>query len=153
VRPDRVEVAPPALDNDLGLPQSVEDFTIEQFIAQAGIKTLDIAIFPGATWCDVGGLCADCCDPLLHSLGHKLRPIIGPDVARDATQDEEIGQHIDHIDGLELAGDPDRQAFVGVTANFYKATIARPDTGKLALFMSMHLSSLPIPGSNWVLNG
>jgi hypothetical protein len=34
-------------------------------------------------------------------------------VARHATQDEEIGQHIDHIDGLELAGDPDRQAFVG----------------------------------------
>ena len=26
---------------------------------------------------------------------------------------EEIGQHIDHIDGLELAGDPDRQTFVG----------------------------------------
>ena len=35
MRPDRVEVAPPALDNDFGLPQSVEDFTIEQFIAQA----------------------------------------------------------------------------------------------------------------------
>jgi hypothetical protein len=34
-------------------------------------------------------------------------------VATHATQDEEIGQHIDHIDGLELASDPDRQAFVG----------------------------------------
>ena len=31
----------------------------------------------------------------------------------DASQDEEIRQHIDHIDGVELAGDPDRQAFVG----------------------------------------
>ena len=113
MRPDRVEVVPPALDNDLGLAQGVEDFAIEQFIAQAGIKALDIAIFPGATWCDVGGLCADRCDPILHSLGHKLWPIVGADVARHATQDEEIGQHIDHIDGLELAGDLDRQAFVG----------------------------------------
>ena len=34
-------------------------------------------------------------------------------MARRAAQDEEIGQQIDHIDGLELAGDPDRQAFVG----------------------------------------
>ena len=34
-------------------------------------------------------------------------------MARHAAQDEEIGQRIDHIDGLELAGDPDRQAFVG----------------------------------------
>jgi hypothetical protein len=35
VRPNRVEVAPPTLDNDFGLPQRVEDLTIEQFIAQA----------------------------------------------------------------------------------------------------------------------
>jgi len=111
--PDRVEVAPPALDNDLSLVQRVEDFAIEQFIAQASIKTLDIAIFPGATWCDVGGLCADRCNPLLHSLGHKLRPIVGSNMARDATQDEEVRENIDCIDGLELAADPDRQAFVG----------------------------------------
>ena len=31
----------------------------------------------------------------------------------DATQDEEVGQNVDHIDRLELAGDTDRQAFVG----------------------------------------
>src|ERR1700687_2566302 len=109
MRPDCVEVTPPAFDDDLGLPQCVEDFAIEQFIAQAGIKTLDIAIFPRATWCDVDGLCSDRCDPLLHGLGDELRAIIGSDVARDATQDEEIGQDIDYIDGLELAGDPDRQ--------------------------------------------
>ena len=30
-----------------------------------------------------------------------------------ATQDEEVGQNVDHIDGLELAGDTDRQAFMG----------------------------------------
>jgi hypothetical protein len=47
VRPDRVEVAPPALDNDLGLPQSVEDFTIEQFIAQACVEALDVSVLHG----------------------------------------------------------------------------------------------------------
>ncbi len=31
----------------------------------------------------------------------------------DATQDEEVGQNVDHIDRLELAGDTDRQAFMG----------------------------------------
>ena len=34
-------------------------------------------------------------------------------MARHAAQDEEIGQDIDHVDGLELAGDPDRQALMG----------------------------------------
>src|SRR5215813_12816896 len=31
----------------------------------------------------------------------------------DTTQDEEVGQNVDPIDGLELAGDTDRQAFMG----------------------------------------
>jgi len=113
VRPDRVEVMSPAFDDDLSLVQRVEDFAIEQFIAQACVEALDVAILPGATWCDVGGVCADRGDPLLHGLGHELWSVVGPDVARHATQDEEIGQHLDHIDGLELAGDPDRQTFVG----------------------------------------
>jgi hypothetical protein len=35
MRSDRVVVTPPTFDDDLSLPQCVEDFTIEQFIAQA----------------------------------------------------------------------------------------------------------------------
>ena len=31
----------------------------------------------------------------------------------NATQDEQVGQNVDHIDRLELAGDTDRQTFVG----------------------------------------
>ena len=34
MRPDRVEVTPPAFDDDLSLAQRVEDFTVEQFIAK-----------------------------------------------------------------------------------------------------------------------
>jgi hypothetical protein len=33
MRPDRVVVAPPTFDDDLGLTQRVEDFAIEQFIS------------------------------------------------------------------------------------------------------------------------
>ena len=123
MRPDCIEVAPPTFDDDLGLPQRVEDFTVEQFITQACVEAFDVTILPGAAWCDVSGLCADRCDPLLHSLGHELRPIVGPDVARHATQDEEIGQHIIHIDGLELAGNPDHQTFVGELINHVEHSI------------------------------
>ena len=113
MRPDCIKVAPPTFDDDLGLAQRIEDFAIEQFITQACVEALDVAVFPWTAWLDIGRLCADGCDPLPHGLGHELRPIVGPDVARNTTQNEEIGQHIDDIDGLELAGDPDRQAFVG----------------------------------------
>jgi hypothetical protein len=35
MRADGVVVMPPAFDNDLGFPQRVEDFTVEQFVTQA----------------------------------------------------------------------------------------------------------------------
>ena len=33
-------------------------------------------------------------------------------MARYATQDEQVREHVDNVDPLELACDPDRQAFV-----------------------------------------
>ena len=75
MRSDCIEVTPPTFDDDLGLAQRVEDFAIEQFIAQACVEALDVAVFPWTAWLDVGGLCADRCDPLLHS---DRPPLSGP---------------------------------------------------------------------------
>jgi len=52
-------VAPPALDDDLGLAESVEDFAVEQLVAQASVEALDVAVLPGAAPLDVGGLGTD----------------------------------------------------------------------------------------------
>ena len=43
MRPNGIVVTAPTLDYDLGFPQRVEYLAIEQFIAQAGIETLDVA--------------------------------------------------------------------------------------------------------------
>src|SRR5215831_6872246 len=102
----------PALDDDLGLTQSVEDLAVEQLIAKAGVEALDVAVLPGAAPLDVGGLGTDNSDPFLHRLGDELRSVVGPDVSGNAPQDEQVGQNVDHIDRLELAGDTDRQTFV-----------------------------------------
>src|SRR5262249_48618613 len=102
-----------ALDDDLGLAQSVEDLAVEQLIAKAGVEALDVAVLPRATPLDVSGLGTDNRDPVLHRLGDELWSVVGPDVSRNAPQDEEVGQNVDHIDRLELAGDTDRQTFVG----------------------------------------
>jgi hypothetical protein len=37
----------PALDQDLSLAQGVKDLPIEQFITEAGVDALTVAIFPG----------------------------------------------------------------------------------------------------------
>jgi hypothetical protein len=54
--PDRVVVASPALDDDLGLAQTVEDLAVEQLIAKASVEALAVAVLPGAAPLDVGGL-------------------------------------------------------------------------------------------------
>src|SRR4051794_15136974 len=113
MRPDRIVMAPPAFDDDLSFSEGVEDLAIEQLIAKAGVEALDVAVLPRTASLDVSGLGAASCNPFLHGLGDALRPVVGADVSGDATQDEEVGQNVDHIDRLELAGDTDGQAFMG----------------------------------------
>src|SRR5215831_18380965 len=97
---------------DLGLAESVEDFAVDQLVAQASVEALDVAVLPGAAPLDVGGLGTDTRDPFLYRLDDELRSVVGPDVSGNAPQDEEVGQNVDHINRLELAGDTDRQAFM-----------------------------------------
>jgi hypothetical protein len=106
-------MATPALDDDLRFPKRVEDLAVEEFIAQTRIEALDEAVLPRAARCDIGGPCTDGGDPLLHGLGDELRPVVGADMAGNATQDEEVGERIDDVDGSELPRHPDRQAFMG----------------------------------------
>ena len=48
MRANRIVVTPPALDDDLGFPQRVEDLAVEQLVAQSRIEALDEAVLPGA---------------------------------------------------------------------------------------------------------
>src|SRR5204863_2169020 len=105
-------VTSPALDDDLGFTQRVEDLTVEQFVAQARIEAFDEAVLPRAAGGDVSGLRPDGADPLLHRCGDELRAIVGTDVLGDAAQDEQVRQNVDDVDRLEPAGYADGQAFV-----------------------------------------
>ncbi len=117
MRPDRIVMAPPAFDDDLSFSEGVEDLAIEQLIAKAGVEALDVAVLPRTAPLDIGSLGADSGDPSLDSLGDELRSVVGPDVTGNAAQDEQVGQNVDDIDCFELAGDTDRQAFVGKLVN------------------------------------
>lgn len=80
MRPEAiVMIAPPAGDAP-DLPQTVEDFTIEQFIPQAGIEALDIAILPRAAGLDIEGADAEPTEPFAHRMGYELGAVVGPDM-------------------------------------------------------------------------
>jgi hypothetical protein len=81
------------------------------------LKLSTLAVLPRTAALDIGSLGADSGNPGLDSFGDELRSVVGPDVSGDAPQDEQVVQNVDDIDCFELAGDTDRQAFVGKLVN------------------------------------
>ena len=48
-------------------------------------------------------------NPVLHRSGHEFRSIVGSDVAEHATQDDEVIQDFNSVDGLDFVIDDGRQ--------------------------------------------
>ena len=106
-------MAPPSFDENLGFLEGVEYLTIQELVAQSGIETLDVAVLPGRSRLDEGGAGPDCSDPPPDGFGDELRAVVGTDPSRDAAQDEQVGQHVDDVNGGKLPAHPDRQALAG----------------------------------------
>ena len=71
--PDRIVVASPALDDDLGLTQGIEDLAVEQLITQPRIEGFDIAVLPVTARLDKGRLGTDCGNPFLNRTRHEVQ--------------------------------------------------------------------------------
>ena len=92
-----VVVAAPALDDDAGLGKAVEDLTVQKFVAQLGVEALAVSVLPRTARLDERRLGADRRDLVPHGPGHELGTVVGADVSRHATQDEEVGQNVDDV--------------------------------------------------------
>lgn len=101
----------PVFDDDLRLVERVEDFTVEQFVTELRVEALAIAVFPRTARHDVGGLGTHRRDPFPQRLGDELRPVVGTNMGGNAPQNEQVGKHVDDINGLQLPLDADGDAF------------------------------------------
>ena len=76
MRPFCVVVMSPLFDDDFGLLEAIEDFSIEQFVPEFSVKALVVAVFPGAAGFDEQGLAADLFEPVPNDLRSHFRPVI-----------------------------------------------------------------------------
>ena len=113
MRPDRVVVLPPLLDDDAGFLQAVEDFTVQALITQLPIEGLAISVLPGAAGFDVECLCSKLCKPAAYNLRRHLCAIVGPDVFWHPAFKHHVGHALDDTEAVDAAGHLDRQAFPG----------------------------------------
>ncbi len=66
----------PSLDQHLGLPEGIEDLSVEQFVSQLAIEALVVAVLPWTAGLDVEGFDANAAKPLAHRFGLKLRTVV-----------------------------------------------------------------------------
>lgn len=90
-----VVVLSPFLDDDLGLPERVEDLPVEKLVAEPDIEALAVTIFPWAAWFDECGTCADGGDPFSDRFGDEPGTVVRSDECRYAAQNEQVRKRVD----------------------------------------------------------
>ena len=50
-------MVPPSFDNNLGFPQQIEDFAVQQFVAHSPVEAFTVFVLPGRSRLDVDDLC------------------------------------------------------------------------------------------------
>ena len=110
MRPDRVVVLPPPLDEHLGLKQRVERFPCQQLVAKLPVEVFHVAVPPRRAWFDEQRLYANSPQPLPHALSGELASVVATDVFRRTHMDEQIAQMFQHVLAREPLGSIDRQA-------------------------------------------
>ena len=76
----------PAFDEHLGFLQCVEDFRVQQLIAELAVERFVVAVLPRAIRLDEQRLHPEPVQPVSDGLGGELRPLIGEDVLRPTDQ-------------------------------------------------------------------
>ena len=113
MRPDRVVLIAPLLNDDARFLQAVEDFSVEAFVPQLAVEGLAIAVLPRAARFNVERPGAKRCEPGAHDLCRHLRAVIGPDMPRHSAFEHHIGHRLDDAEAVDTTGHLDRQTFPG----------------------------------------
>lgn len=79
MRPDRVVVDAPGLDDPPSLGECREDVLVEAFVAHPAIEALDDAVLHGLSGRDVVPLDALLGRPAQHGIAGQLRAVVGDD--------------------------------------------------------------------------
>ena len=138
MRSDRVVLFAPLLDDDCGLLQAVEEFTVQAFVAQFAVEGLAVAVFPWAAGRNIERLCSELCEPAAYNLGRHLRAVVGTNVFRHTALDHHVGHGVDDAEAVDATGHPDRQAFP-------RELVDQRHQSELAAVMGLRLDEVVAP--------
>ena len=89
---------PPSFNENLGLPEIIEEYEVQQLVPKPPIEAIIISVrpysarTPRCSWFDEQGLGADLGDPVPQSMGSELRAVIRSNVTGNAPLHHEVSQ-------------------------------------------------------------
>ena len=90
MRPHGVGVLSPPFDEDLGLPEGVEDL-LQDLVPELPNEGVTVTVLPGAPRLDEQGThLKPAREPLPDDRGAELGAVVGPEMAREALRDEQL---------------------------------------------------------------
>jgi len=90
MRPNRVVLPSPHLDQYLHLLERVNDSTIQKLIAELPVEALRVAVLPWATRLDVKRSCPHVLQPLPPGNRRELKSVVRPDVPRHSPEHKQL---------------------------------------------------------------
>ena len=109
-----IVMSAPLFNDDPRLLQAVEDFAVEQFVAQLAVEAFAIAVLPRTARCNEQSFCPDLSEPIPDNLGGHLGAVVGPNISGDALSQHHIGKGLDDTEARDPSRHPDRKALTGV---------------------------------------
>ncbi len=99
--PDCVVLATPALDQEVGLGQRVEDLAVRAPASRLAVDVPDVAVLPGASGRDEQRLQAEPRQLLAHDLGRKFCTVVRAQVRRGSPIDNACRQLLQYVAGVQ----------------------------------------------------
>ena len=103
----------PLLDDDLGLLQAVEDFSVEKFIAQLAVEAFHEGVLLRFAQRDVVPFDLGLLRPWQHRHTSHFRAVVGSDVFWNTPGEHDIGHGLDDAEAVDSPGNSDGQALSG----------------------------------------
>ena len=104
----------PSLDQDFRFLQRVQHLPIQELVAELGVEALAATVLPRASRRNVERFHVQPIQPLAQGGGDELRAVVGPYVLGRTMLNEQIRQRFQNPFRVQLALNPDGQAFPAV---------------------------------------
>jgi hypothetical protein len=95
--PEGIVLPTPALDDDLGFPERVEDLAVQQLVPKLSVEGFHVSVLPGAARLDEERLYTYSLELLSYRSSGEFAAVVAAQIGRNSSLHKELCQTIQHV--------------------------------------------------------